>query len=78
MNCNMMLEPVPAQPLPLRNIDLSIIVLLNKHENESINKATPYAISLDNTSYVHYLYNLQLLNQSKCFNFLHFRSANGV
>ena len=59
-----MLEPVPAQPLPLRNIDLSIIVLLNKHENDSINKATTYAISLDNTIYVHYLYNLQLLNQS--------------
>ena len=59
-----MLEPVPAQPLPSRNIDLSIIVLLNKHENESINKAAPYAISLDNTNYVHCLYNLELLNQS--------------
>ena len=59
-----MLEPVPAEPLPLRNIDLSIIVLLNKNEKESINKATPYAILLDNTNYVHYLYNLELLNQS--------------
>ena len=59
-----MLEPVPAQPLPLRNIDLSIIVLLDKHENKNINKATPNAITLDNTSYVHCLYNLQLLNQS--------------
>ena len=64
MNCSIMLEPVPAQPLPLRNIDLSIIVLLDKHEIESINKATPYAISLDNTNYVHCLYNLQHLNQS--------------
>ena len=27
-----MLEPVPAQPRPLRNNDLSLIVLLNKHE----------------------------------------------
>ena len=53
VNCSIMLEPVPAQPLPLWNIDRSMIVLLNKHENESINKATPYAISLDNTNYVH-------------------------
>ena len=59
-----MLEPVPTQPLPLRNIDLSVIVLLDKHKNESINKATPYVISLDYTNYVHCLYNLQLLNQS--------------
>ena len=59
-----MLETVPAQPLPLRNIDLSIIVLLNKHEKESINKATPYAILLDNTNYVHCLYSYELLNQS--------------
>ena len=62
-----MLEPVPALPLPLRNIDLSIVVLLNKHENNNINKAKPYAISFDNTNYIHCLYtfyNLQLLNQS--------------
>ena len=59
-----MLEHVPAQPLPLRNIDLSIIVLLNKHENNNINKATSYAISLDNTNNIHCLYNLQLLKQS--------------
>ena len=59
-----MLEPVTAQPLPLRNIDLSIVVLLNNHENNNINKATTYTISLDNTNYIHYLYNLQLLNQS--------------
>ena len=64
MNCSIMLEPVPAQPLPLRNIDLSIIVLLNKDEKESINKATPYAILLDNTNYVQCLYSLELLNQS--------------
>ena len=59
-----MLEPVPAQPLPLRNINLSIVVLLNKHENDNRNKATPYAISFDNANYIHCLYNLQLLNQS--------------
>ena len=59
-----MLEPVPAKPLPLRNIDLSIVELLNKHENNIINKATPYAISFANTNYIHCLYNLQLLNQS--------------
>ena len=59
-----MLESVPAQPLPLRNIDLTTIVLVNKHENKSINKATPYAILLDNTNNVHCLYNLKLLNQS--------------
>ena len=59
-----MLEPVPAQPLPLRNIDLSITVLLNKHVNNNISKATPYAISLDNTNNIHCLYNFQLLNQS--------------
>ena len=64
MNCSVMLEPVPAQPLPLRNIDLFIIVLLNNIEKESINKATPYAILLDNTNYVHCLYNWELLNQS--------------
>ena len=64
MNYSIMLETVPALPLPLRNIDLSIIVLLNKHEKESINKATTYAILLDNTNYVHCLYNLELLNQS--------------
>ena len=60
VNCSIMLEPVPAQPLPLRHIDLSIIVLLNKHENNNIhvNKATPYAISLDKTNYIHCLYNL--------------------
>ena len=67
VNCSIMPEPMPAQPLPLRNIDLSIIVLLNKHEKESINKVTPYAISLDNTNYVHCLYNLQLLNQKLMF-----------
>ena len=59
-----MLEPVPAQPLPLRNIDLSIVVLLKKHENNNINKATPYAISFENTNNIHCLFNLQLLNQS--------------
>ena len=59
-----MLEPSPAQPLPLRNIDLSIVVLLSKHENNNINKATPYAISFDNTNYIHCLFNLQLLNES--------------
>ena len=59
-----MVEHVPAKPLPLRNIDLSIVVLLNKHENNNINKATPYAISFNNTNYIHCLYNLQLLNQS--------------
>ena len=64
VNCCIMLEPSPAQPLPLRNIDLSIVVLLNKHENNNINKATPYAISFDNTNYIHCLYNLQLFNQS--------------
>ena len=37
---------------------------LNKHENNDINKATPYAISLDNTNYIHCLYNLQFLTQS--------------
>ena len=64
VNCRIMLEPVTAEPLPLRNIDLSIVVLLNKHDNNNINKATPYAISLDNTNYIHCLYNLQFLNQS--------------
>ena len=59
-----MLEPVPAQTLPLRNIDLSIVMLLNKHENNNINKVTSLAISFDNTNYIHCLYNLQLLNQS--------------
>ena len=59
-----MLEHVPAQPLPLRNTDLSIVMLLNKHKNNEINKATPYAISLDNTNFIHCLYNLQFLNQS--------------
>ena len=59
-----MLEPVPVQPLPLQNIDLSIIVLLNKHKNNNMNKATPYAIYLDNTKYIHCLYNFQLLNPS--------------
>ena len=59
-----MLEPVPAQPLPLRNVDLSIVVLLNKHDNNNINKVTPYAISFDNTNYIRCLYNLKLLNQS--------------
>ena len=59
-----MLEPVPVLPLPLRNIDLPIVVLLNKHENNNINKAKPYAISFDNGNYIHCLYNLQLLNQS--------------
>ena len=59
-----MLEPVPAQPFPLRNTDLSIVVLLNKHGNNYINKARPYATSFDNTNYIHCLYNLQLLNQS--------------
>ena len=78
VNCNVMLEPVSVQPLPLQNIDLSIIVLFNKHENNNMNKATPYAIYLDNTRYIHCLYNFQLLHQSLCFNFLHFRSANWV
>ena len=78
MNCNMMLEPVPTPRLPLRNIDLSIIVLLKKRENNNINKAISYAIALDITNYIHCLYNVQLLNQSLCFNFLHYRSANGV
>ena len=64
MNCSIIHEHVSAQPLPLRNIDLSIVVLLNKHENNDINKATPYAISLDNINYIHFLYNLQFLNQS--------------
>ena len=73
-----MIELSPAQPLPLQNIDLSIVVLLKKHENNNINKATPYAISFDNTNYIHCMYNLKFLNQSECFNFLHFRSANGV
>ena len=59
-----MLEPVTAQPLPLWSIDLSIVVLLNKHENNNINKATSYTILLDNTNYIHCLYNLQFLNQS--------------
>ena len=59
-----MLEPVPAQPLPLQNIDLSIVVLLNKHGNNNMNKATPYAIHLDITKYIHCLYNFKLLNQS--------------
>ena len=59
-----MLEPVPAQPLPLQNIDLYIIVLLDKQEHNNMKKATPYAIYLDNTKYIHCLYNLQLLNQS--------------
>ena len=45
-----MLEPVPALPLPLRNIDLSIVVFLNKHENNNMNKANLYAISFDNTN----------------------------
>ena len=62
VNCRIILEPGTAQPLPLRNIDIT--VLLNKHENNNINKATPYAISLDNTNYIHGLYNLQFLNQS--------------
>ena len=34
VNFSIMLESVPAQPLPLRNIDLSTIVLLNKHEKK--------------------------------------------
>ena len=42
VNCSMLLEPVPAQPLPLRNIDLSITMHLNQHENNNINKVTPY------------------------------------
>ena len=54
----------PLNRFPLRNIDLSIVVLLNKHENNNINKAKPYAILFDNTNYIHWLYNLQLLNQS--------------
>ena len=64
MNCRIMLEPVPTQPLPLRNIDISVVVVSNKHENDNINKATPYAISFDNTNFIHCLFNLQLLNQS--------------
>ena len=59
-----MLEHVPVKPLLLQNIDLSIIVFLNKHENNTMNKATPYAIYLDNTKYIHCQYNFQLLNQS--------------
>ena len=64
VNCRIMQEHVPAQPLPLRNIDIYIVVLLNKHENNNINKVKPYAISFDNTNYIHCLYKLQLLNQS--------------
>ena len=45
VNCSMMLEPVPAQPLPLRNNDISTTMLLNKHENINIYKVAPYAIS---------------------------------
>ena len=41
----MLHETVPAQPLPLRNIDISIIMLFNKHENNRINKVSPYPIS---------------------------------
>ena len=60
----MLLEPVPAQLLPLWNIDLSIIQLFNKHENNNLHKVTPYAISLNYTNNIHCLYYLQLLNQS--------------
>ena len=59
-----MLELGPAQQLPLRHIDLAIVELLNKHENNNINKVTSYAISFDNTNHIHCLYNLQLFNQS--------------
>ena len=38
----MLLEPVPAEPHPIRNIDLSIIMLLKQHENNNINKVTHY------------------------------------
>ena len=48
-----MLESVSDQSLPSQNIGLSIIVLLNKHENNNTNKSTPYAIYLDNTKYIH-------------------------
>ena len=64
VNCSMLLEPVPAQPLPLRNIELSIIMLLNQHENNNINKVTPYPTSWDYTNYMYCLYYFQLLNQS--------------
>ena len=64
MNCNLMLEPVPTPRISLRNIDLSIIVLLKKRENNNINKATSYAIALYITNYIHCLDNVQLLNQS--------------
>ena len=62
-----MLEPVPAQPHPLRNIDLSIAVLLNKYENNYINKGTPFAISFDNTNYIHWLYNLATFKSNLIF-----------
>ena len=45
-NCSMLLEPVPAHHLPLRNIDLSFIILLNQYENNNINKETRYLIRL--------------------------------
>ena len=45
VNCGMMLEPVPAQPLPLRNVDISTTILLNKLENIDIYKVAPNAIS---------------------------------
>ena len=41
VNCRIMLEPVSAQPLPLRNIYLSIVVFLNKHENINIMRRHP-------------------------------------
>ena len=59
-----MLEHVPAQPLPVRSIDISIVVLLNKHETNNINKATRYAISFDNINYIHCLFNLQEQDKS--------------
>ena len=71
VNYSMLLEPVPTQPLPLRNFDLFITWFLNKHKNDNIYKVTPNAFSWDYTNYmyIHCLYYnyLQLLNQSLCF-----------
>ena len=65
VNCSMLLEPVPTQPLPF---DQPIIQLLNKHENNNLHKVTTYAISLNYTNY----------SLPVWFAILHFRSANGV
>ena len=58
VNFSMLLEPVPTQALPLWNIDLYIIVLLNKIENNNLHKFIPNAISLEYTNYIHCRYNL--------------------